>query len=83
MIEATNLTKTINVSEAQSRLSEILSLVAAGAEIILTEGEKPIARLVPPESSITPRIAGLHSGAISTSDDFDQPLPDEFWLGTE
>jgi hypothetical protein len=24
---------------------------------------------------------GLHLGAISTSDDFDEPLPDEFWLG--
>ncbi|WP_207765345.1 prevent-host-death protein [Cuspidothrix issatschenkoi] len=24
---------------------------------------------------------GLHLRAISTSDDFDEPLPDEFWLG--
>lgn len=24
---------------------------------------------------------GLHLGAISTDEDFDQPLPDEFWLG--
>ncbi len=24
---------------------------------------------------------GLHLGAISTSYDFDEPLPDEFWLG--
>ncbi len=29
-----------------------------------------------------PRIAGLHAGAIWMSDDFDEPLPDEFWLGT-
>lgn len=27
-----------------------------------------------------PRILGLHPGAIWTSDDFDEPLPDEFWL---
>lgn len=27
-----------------------------------------------------PRILGLHAGAIWTSDDFDEPLPDEFWL---
>ena len=25
--------------------------------------------------------SGLHLGAISISDDFDDPLPDEFWLG--
>jgi hypothetical protein len=28
------------------------------------------------------RIAGLHRGAIQTSDDFDEPLPDDFWLST-
>jgi hypothetical protein len=27
----------------------------------------------------TPRVAGLHPGAIWTSDDFDEPLPDDFW----
>ena len=30
----------------------------------------------------TPRKAGLNAGAIWTSDDFDEPLPDEFWTGT-
>jgi hypothetical protein len=27
------------------------------------------------------RILGLHAGTISVHDDFDAPLPDEFWLG--
>ena len=30
-----------------------------------------------------PRILGLHPGAMWTSDDFDDPLPDEFWLGED
>lgn len=30
-----------------------------------------------------PRILGLHESAIRTSDDFDDPLPDEFWLGED
>jgi hypothetical protein len=25
------------------------------------------------------RVAGLHPGAIWTRDDFDEPLPDDFW----
>jgi antitoxin component of MazEF toxin-antitoxin module len=29
------------------------------------------------------RIAGLNRGMISMSEDFDTPLPDEFWLGRE
>ena len=30
-----------------------------------------------------PRIAGLHEGQTIISDDFDEPLPDEFWLGKD
>ncbi len=29
------------------------------------------------------RIPGLHAGMIWISDDFDDPLPDEFWLGED
>jgi hypothetical protein len=28
-----------------------------------------------------PRVFGLHAGQVWMSDDFDAPLPDEFWLG--
>ena len=34
-------------------------------------------------SELPPRILGLNRGAMKMSDDFDQPLPDEFWLGEE
>lgn len=29
------------------------------------------------------RIPGLHKGMIWMSDDFNDPLPDEFWLGED
>jgi hypothetical protein len=32
-------------------------------------------------SGLPPRILGLNCGAMKMSDDFDEPLPDEFWLG--
>jgi Protein of unknown function (DUF2281) len=35
----------------------------------------------PPE--LPPRTLGLNRGAMKMSDDFDEPLPDEFWLGEE
>jgi antitoxin (DNA-binding transcriptional repressor) of toxin-antitoxin stability system len=69
------LTKTVNVDAEQGLLKELLSQVLAGTEIVLLEGGAPVARLVP----LTPRTAGLHAGAIWTGDDFDEPLPDEFW----
>jgi len=36
-----------------------------------------------PTANLKPRILGLNPGAIWTSDDFDDPLPDEFWLGED
>jgi antitoxin (DNA-binding transcriptional repressor) of toxin-antitoxin stability system len=71
------LTKQIDVKEAQTRLQELLSQIASGVEWVLTDRMTPVARLVP----ISVRVAGLHAGAIWTSPDFDEPLPDEFWTG--
>jgi len=70
------LIKTVDINEAQ--WTKLLSMVST--EIILMEGSTFIARLVPVSSSTSSRLPNLHSGAIWTSDDFDQPLPDEFWM---
>jgi antitoxin (DNA-binding transcriptional repressor) of toxin-antitoxin stability system len=53
----------------------LLTLIQNGTEIILMDGEKPLARVLPIEGR---RIAGLSRGAIRTSDDFDEPLDDSF-----
>jgi prevent-host-death family protein len=74
-------TKTVDVHEAQTHLAELLALVTAGTEIILTEGSTPRARIVSVPAATTPRVAGLHPGAIWTSEDFDEPLSEEFWAG--
>jgi len=71
-------TKTVDVKETQPSLEELLTLVQKGVEIILTEGPTPVARLVPVE----PRIPDLYPG-MWMSDDFNDPLPDEFWLGQD
>lgn len=75
------VTKTIDIREAQ--LPELLSLALAGNEVILTEDDKPVARLIPVSSPGKTRVAGLNRGAAWISEDFDEPLPDEFWTGAE
>lgn len=70
-------TKNIDIRKTSPDLQGLLSQVATGIEIILTEGETPVARLIP----IGKRVAGLHFGTIQASDDFDEPLTDEFWIG--
>lgn len=80
------MTRTVRVDEAQEKLQDLLAQALAGNEVIITEHGKPVARLVP--VPVAPpkkkkRVAGLNRGTIWTSEDFDQPLPDEFWLGKE
>jgi antitoxin (DNA-binding transcriptional repressor) of toxin-antitoxin stability system len=55
----------------------LLSLLSEGTQVILTEGDTPLARMVP----MGKRVPGLHEGAVRMSEDFDEPLPDEFWTG--
>jgi len=35
------------------------------------------------ETLMPERIPGLHAGTTWVSEDFDDPLPDEFWLDSE
>ncbi|NJL03291.1 MAG: DUF2281 domain-containing protein [Spirulinaceae cyanobacterium SM2_1_0] len=43
----------------------------------LTSQEHP----TPPAAPSNQRQPGLHPHAFAASDDFDEPLPDSFWLG--
>lgn len=72
-------TETVDVEEAKARLPELVSLALEGNEVIITEGTRPVARLVPVASTEGRRVPGLHRGTGWTSEDFDEPLPDEFW----
>ncbi|MFH0824821.1 MAG: hypothetical protein V2B18_18875 [Pseudomonadota bacterium] len=66
-------TITIVVREERVVSRECFSLIAEGNEIRFTAGGIPPAPLAP----IGIRVAGLHAGAIRTSEDFDDPLPEE------
>lgn len=35
------------------------------------------------DSVLQVRVAGLHRGNVWMSEDFNEPLPDEFWLGEQ
>ncbi len=78
------MTQIVEISNSNLTLTELVSLVRAGDEALLTEEGRPLARVVLVASeSPKRRVAGLHRGATQMSDDFDAPLPDSFWMGTE
>lgn len=63
---------------------ELRDLLQANVEIVLVDGGKPLGRVLPIEESASPlpRVPGLNAGEITyIADDFDDPLPDEFWFG--
>ena len=75
------LTKTVDIAESSENFAEWVSLARAGTKIVLTDRDTPVARIVPVAPVRKKRIAGLHEGETWMSDDFDAPLPDEFWGG--
>lgn len=74
--------KTVDIKDAQSQFSELVSLALEGNEVIITQNSKPVARLVPLSAASQPRVAGLNRDQIAASEDFDEPLADEFWTGS-
>jgi antitoxin (DNA-binding transcriptional repressor) of toxin-antitoxin stability system len=78
-----NPTRTISIQEAPAHLVELIQLVLQGTDVVLTDQDTPLVRLVPIAPTSAPRVLGLHPGAIVLHDDFDEPLPDDFWLRSD
>ncbi len=72
--------KWIDVKEDMP-LKKLLELVASGVDVVLMENKSPVARVVSVPRKVNKRVLGLHAGKMWISSDFDDPLPDSFWLG--
>jgi prevent-host-death family protein len=60
----------VNVSEAKRRFSDLLGRVAYGGEsVLITRRGRPMARLVPPDAALTPRLRDLR-GWLEDDDPF-------------
>lgn len=68
-------TKTVNIHEAKTHLSQLLAAVAKGQRITICKDGTPVAQLGPLEAPIPTRRPGLLKGRVTIADDFDAPLP--------
>lgn len=72
---------------AQEIIAELPRLSAEERAELANTLQELAAREEAPAASPTlaanTRKAGLHEGAWTIADDFDDPLPDEFWLGED
>ncbi len=77
-----NIVKTVDISNIQAVRDYLVALLEAEAEVILMNGNTPIAKLVP-MSDVHPakndRVPDLYP-TMWVSDDFDDLLPGEYWL---
>jgi prevent-host-death family protein len=65
----------VGMHEAKSQLSKLVRQVEAGDEVIVSNGGRPVVKIVKYEAPKEPRKPGLWKGRIKIHDDFDDPLP--------
>jgi len=76
---------TVTIEEAQNKLTELIHRLTPGEEVVITENDRPVARLIPvpivqqrpprPRPLVTgvPK-AGRYEGRLVVPDDFKEPL---------
>jgi prevent-host-death family protein len=72
------MSELINIHEAKTQLSKLLSRVALGQEFIIANRGVPVAKLIPytPPDSKSDRLPGRLRDKIKISDDFNEPDED-------
>ena len=75
------MSKTVNLYEAKTRLSQLVEEASAGEEIIIAKSGKPKARLVPLPAATHARKPGGWEGMVKISEDFDEEMPDDVLSG--
>jgi prevent-host-death family protein len=63
----------LDIGQAKSNLSKLLDLAIKGEEIVITQHDKPVAKISPIKRRLK---RGSAKGKVWMSDDFDEPLED-------
>ena len=66
----------VDLKEAQEHLFELVKRAAGGEDVVISDKNKPLAKLVSAVPSVRRRQFGSARGLIEMSDDFDEPLED-------
>jgi antitoxin (DNA-binding transcriptional repressor) of toxin-antitoxin stability system len=65
----------IPIQQAQLQLPELIHQLGPGGEVVITENDRPIARIVPPiAAQPTRKLGSLRGTVLYMAPDFDAPL---------
>jgi antitoxin (DNA-binding transcriptional repressor) of toxin-antitoxin stability system len=71
------MSHTVSIQQASSKLSELVLALGPGDEIVLTENDRPVARIVPNVVTLT-RTPGGWKGKLEIVDDNDDFILEQF-----
>ena len=66
----------IDLNEAKLHLVDLIDVALGGEEIVITQNDQPVLKLVPIIAPLVRRKAGSAKGLITIARDFDAPLED-------
>ena len=67
--------ETVNIYDAKTRLSQLVDMVVAGEDVVVSRNGKPLVRITRLESARRPIRFGVLKGKVKIPRDFDAPLP--------
>ena len=70
---------TVSIQEAQAKLTDLIHHLCPGDEVLITENNQPVARLVPTTAAPAPKPrqpGTLRGTVLHMAPDFDAPLGD-------
>lgn len=70
---------TLSIQEAQANLPDLIHRLTPGEEVILTENDQPVAKLVataPAQPRPVPKLGTQRGSVLYMAPDFDAPLDD-------
>jgi prevent-host-death family protein len=67
---------TVTIQEAQAKLADLIHRLSPGDEVVITENDQPVARLVPTPSAKKPPQFATLKGTVLSMEHFDDPLED-------
>jgi prevent-host-death family protein len=67
----------VNIYDAKTNLSKLIEEAAAGKDVVIARGGKPVARLTRLDAPTRTLRFGVLKGKIKVSEDFDAPLPSD------
>jgi prevent-host-death family protein len=66
----------VSLQEAQEMLAVLVQQVLQGEEVIITQDDRPLVRMIPAKQTRPRAHFGSAKGLIAIADDFDEPLDD-------